>query len=40
MPEEINRILTDSIADLLFVTEESAVVNLRSEGIVEGVHTV
>ncbi len=32
MPEEINRILTDSISDLLFVSEESGVVNLRKEG--------
>jgi UDP-N-acetylglucosamine 2-epimerase (non-hydrolysing) len=33
MPEEINRILTDAVSDLLFVTEQSAVHNLRSEGI-------
>ncbi len=33
MPEEINRILTDQISDLLFVTEESALQNLRTEGI-------
>jgi UDP-N-acetylglucosamine 2-epimerase (non-hydrolysing) len=33
MPEEINRILTDSISDYLFTTEESANYNLRSEGI-------
>lgn len=33
MPEEINRILTDQISDLLFVTEESAAQNLRAEGI-------
>ena len=30
MPEEINRLLTDSISDLLFVTEESGVANLRN----------
>ncbi len=35
MPEEINRILTDSISDLLFVSEESGVVNLRKEGVEE-----
>jgi UDP-N-acetylglucosamine 2-epimerase (non-hydrolysing) len=33
MPEEINRILTDHLADLLFVTEESGLRNLRQEGI-------
>lgn len=41
MPEEINRILTDQLADFLFVTEESGLVNLRAEGIDEGkVHFV
>ena len=33
MPEEINRIVTDSISDLLFTTEESANLNLAREGI-------
>ncbi len=33
MPEEHNRVLTDHLADLLFVTEESGVKNLRAEGI-------
>ena len=33
MPEEINRILTDHVSDLLFVTEESGLQNLRNEGI-------
>lgn len=33
MPEEINRIVTDSIADLLFVTEQSGIDHLHSEGI-------
>src|SRR6266446_6659124 len=32
MPEEINRILTDAIADLLFVTEEDAIEHLLREG--------
>jgi UDP-N-acetylglucosamine 2-epimerase (non-hydrolysing) len=32
MPEEVNRILTDQIADWLFVTEPSGVENLRREG--------
>ena len=36
MPEEINRILTDAIADLLFVTEESGWQNLLREGIEPG----
>ncbi|PRY42043.1 UDP-N-acetylglucosamine 2-epimerase (non-hydrolysing) [Spirosoma oryzae] len=35
MPEEINRILTDQLADLLFVTEQSGVDNLRREGIAD-----
>lgn len=33
MPEEINRILTDRISDLLFVTENSGLTNLKSEGV-------
>jgi len=33
MPEEINRIITDQLADLLFTTSEDADVNLQSEGI-------
>jgi UDP-N-acetylglucosamine 2-epimerase (non-hydrolysing) len=33
MPEEINRIVTDSISDYLFTTESSADENLRREGI-------
>ncbi|MCI0667477.1 MAG: UDP-N-acetylglucosamine 2-epimerase (non-hydrolyzing) [Methylococcaceae bacterium] len=33
MPEEINRILTDQLSDLLFTTEESALQNLLAEGI-------
>ena len=33
MPEEINRILTDRIFDLLFTTEESGTTNLLSEGL-------
>ncbi|MCU0353196.1 MAG: UDP-N-acetylglucosamine 2-epimerase (non-hydrolyzing) [Cytophagales bacterium] len=32
MPEEINRILTDAVADLFFVTEQSGVDNLLAEG--------
>ena len=33
MPEEINRLLTDAISDLLFVTEQSGVDNLAREGV-------
>ena len=33
MPEEINRILTDQISDLLFVTEDDALEHLQREGI-------
>lgn len=33
MPEEINRILTDSISDYLFVTEQSGIINLKREGV-------
>ena len=35
MPEEINRVLTDSISDLLFCTEQSGRENLRAENIAE-----
>jgi UDP-N-acetylglucosamine 2-epimerase (non-hydrolysing) len=33
MPEEINRVLTDQIADVLYTTERSAADNLAREGI-------
>lgn len=33
MPEELNRVLTDQLADLLFATERSAVQNLLGEGV-------
>lgn len=33
MPEEINRVLTDQISDLLFTTEKTAEPNLTNEGI-------
>ena len=33
MPEEINRVLTDQIADLLFTTEPDGARNLRREGV-------
>ena len=41
MPEEINRVLTDSISDFLFCTEQSGVDNLIKEGIAkEKIHLV
>ncbi len=41
MPEEINRVLTDQISDVLFTTERSARDNLLREGIAdERVHFV
>ncbi len=33
MPEEINRLLTDQIADFLFITEKNAEENLLKEGL-------
>lgn len=33
MPEEINRVLTDQISDLLFTTERAALAHLTREGI-------
>lgn len=35
MPEEINRIVTDAIADYLFVTEQSGIDNLKMEGVAD-----
>ena len=32
MPEEINRVMTDAVSDLMFVTEPSGVENLLKEG--------
>jgi UDP-N-acetylglucosamine 2-epimerase len=39
-PEEVNRVLTDHVSDLLFACTELNVENLRLEGITEGVHNV
>lgn len=36
MPEEINRILTDQLSDLLLTTERAAADNLKKEGIDDG----
>jgi UDP-N-acetylglucosamine 2-epimerase (non-hydrolysing) len=41
MPEELNRVVTDHLSDLLFATEPAALLNLRREGIPdERVHLV
>jgi len=40
MPEEINRVLTDHISELLFCPTITAVNHLSSEGITRGVHMV
>lgn len=40
MPEEINRVLTDHVADLLFCPAQKAVDNLKLEGVTSGVHIV
>jgi len=40
MPEEINRVLTDHMSSLLLCPTETAVANLRREGIEVGVHAI
>ena len=40
MPEEINRILTDHVSDLLFCPTRESVKNLQRENIVDRVHHV
>jgi len=41
MPEEVNRVVTDALSDLLFTTEESANQNLKREGVpAEKIHFV
>lgn len=40
MPEEINRVMTDHLADLLFCPTDIAVDHLRNEGVTTGVHQV
>jgi UDP-N-acetylglucosamine 2-epimerase len=40
MPEEVNRVLSDHVSDLLLCPTEEAVQNLANEGIKRGVHLV
>ena len=40
MPEEINRVLTDHASDILFCPTQTAVENLKKEGIVNRVYNV
>jgi UDP-GlcNAc3NAcA epimerase len=40
MPEEINRVLTDHVSALLLCPTETAIDNLRHEGITDGVHDI
>jgi len=40
MPEEINRVLTDHVSDILFCPTQTAVENLKNEGIIIGVYLV
>lgn len=40
MPEEVNRVITDHISNLLFCPTQTAVDNLVREGVTNGVHLV
>lgn len=40
MPEEVNRVVTDHLADLHFCPSDAAVENLATEGVTQGVHLV
>jgi len=40
MPEEINRLVSDAISTILFCPTQTAVNNLKREGITKGVYTV
>ncbi len=40
MPEEVNRILADRVSSLLFCPTQTAVGNLKAEGVTKGVHNV
>ena len=40
MPEEINRVLTDHVSDILFCPTQTSVENLNKEEILKGVYLV
>ena len=40
MPEEVNRILSDRVSNLLFCPTETSVKNLNAEGVIHGVYQV
>jgi UDP-GlcNAc3NAcA epimerase len=40
MPEEVNRVITDHISNVLFAPTQTAVENLQREGITEGVYHI
>jgi UDP-N-acetylglucosamine 2-epimerase len=40
MPEEINRVLTDHVSEILYAPTDAAAANLRNEGICKGVEKV
>ncbi|WP_330949253.1 non-hydrolyzing UDP-N-acetylglucosamine 2-epimerase [Virgibacillus sp. MG-45] len=40
MPEEINRVMTDHISDVLFAPTDLAVSNLRKENIIQGIYQI
>src|SRR5690606_26274126 len=40
MPEEINRVTTDHLSNILFAPTDKAIKNLQEEGITKGVYNV
>lgn len=40
MPEEVNRVITDHISQIMFAPTDKAIQNLNNEGIVDGVYNV